>query len=258
MSDAQRAPRAEPASTSQEPLHEPPDGQHIGPEERASLFGRYGRRFSAGDTIVREGTPATETLLVHEGRVRLLRRVAMTDRNLAVLRPGDLFGEGALLEGASYGSTAIALSDGAALALDRATFRALLVRHPDVATRVVEQLVRRLRSAEDQIEIMMLRGAQSKVAGALVKLVTGPSGISSDAAVEVHATGAAVTISPVELSMRVGLDVDVVRRAIQRLRDRHYLRVSGERIEIADLEALRRLYVLLGTTDELAGRSSDT
>jgi CRP-like cAMP-binding protein len=253
MSDAQRAPRAEPAP----PASEPQGGPHIGPEERASLFGRYGRRFSAGESLVREGTPAKETLLVHEGRVRLFRRVSMTERTLAVLRPGDLFGEGALLEGATYGSTAIALSDGAVLALDRATFRSLLVRYPDVATRVVEQLVRRLRSAEDQIEIMMLRGVQSKVAGALVKLVTGPNGISSDAAVQVHENGAAVTISPVELAMRVGLDVDVVRRSIQRLRDRQYLRVLGERIEIADVEALRRLYLLLGTKDELAGRSSD-
>lgn len=247
MSDAERAPRAPRAQ-----------GEDLGPQERSSLFGRYGRRFTAGETLLREGTPAKETLLVHEGRVRLLRRVAMTDRSLAILRAGDLFGEGALLEGATYGSTAIALSDGAALVLDRATFRTLLARHPDVATRVVEQLVRRLRAAEDQIEIMMLRGVESKVAGALLKLATGPTGVSSDAAVNVQANGAAVTISPLELSMRVGLHVDVVKRTIQRLRDRQYLRVVGERIEIADVEALRQLYVLLGTRDELAGRSTDT
>ncbi len=158
MSDVERAPRAQTAA------------EQLGPEERASLFARYGRRFSAGETLLREGTPALETLLVHEGRVRLLRRVAMTDRSLAVLRAGDLFGEGALLEGATYGSTAVALSDGALLALDRPTFRSLLGRHPEVAIRVVEQLVRRLRDAEDKIEIMMLRGVQSMVTGTHHKL----------------------------------------------------------------------------------------
>jgi hypothetical protein len=39
-----------------------------------------------------------------------------------------------------------------------------------------------------------------------------------------------------------------------RLRERQYIRITGERIEIPDVEALRRLYTLLGTKDELAGQ----
>ena len=66
--------------------------------------------------------------------------------------------------------------------------------------------------------------------------------------------GAEVTISPVELSARVGLDVEAVKRTVQRLRDRQYVRITGERIEIPDVEALRRLYTLLGTKDDLSGR----
>ena len=107
--------------------------------------------------------------------------------------------------------------------------------------RAVDQLVRRLRDAEDQIEIMMLRGVQSKVTSALLKLAG-------------RATGAAeVNISPVELSTRVGLDVEAVKRTVARLRERQYIRITGERIEIPDVDALRRLYALLGTKDELAG-----
>lgn len=62
-----------------------------------------------------------------------------------------------------------------------------------------------------------------------------------------------MNISPVELSTRVGLDVEAVKVAVQRLRDRNYVRITGERIEIPDVDALRRLYALLGTKDELAG-----
>ena len=60
-------------------------------------------------------------------------------------------------------------------------------------------------------------------------------------------------MSPVELSSRVGLDVETVKRAVQRLRDQQYLRIVGERVEIPDLEALRRLYGLLGSKEELRG-----
>jgi CRP/FNR family cyclic AMP-dependent transcriptional regulator len=211
-----------------------------GPQGSARLLGRYGRRFAAGKTLFEEGTPASEAFLVHDGRVRLLKRVAMTERSLAVLREGDLFGEAALIEGTTYGSTAVGLSDGIVLALDRKTFRGLLERHPTVGARVIDQLVRRMRDAEDQIETMMLRGVQSRVTSALLKLA-GP------------ATGSAeVSISPVELSARVGLDVEAVKRAVQRLRDRQYIRIAGERIEIPDIDALRRHCTLLGAKDDLA------
>ncbi len=209
--------------------------------ERVQLVARFGRRFAAGETLVVEGTPARQSFLLQEGRVRLLRRVAMTDRSLAILCAGDLFGEGAMMDHATYGATAVALTEGALLALDRSTLRTLLEDHPKGAVQVIEQLVHRLRDAEDQLEIMMLRGVQSKVTSALLKLVGGAT-----------SGAASVTISPVELSSRVGLDVDAVKRTVQRLRDRHYLQILGERIEIPDVEALRKLHVLLGTKDDLA------
>jgi CRP/FNR family cyclic AMP-dependent transcriptional regulator len=232
MDEAERPPEPGP------PPPVAPDDS-IGAQERARLLGRYGRRFVAGESIFREGTLAREAFLLQEGRVRLLKHVAMAERSLAVVKPGDLFGEGALLDGTTYGSSAVAMTEGVVLALDRATLRTLLEGHPVVAMRVVDQLVRRLRDAEDQIEIMMLRGVQSKVTSALLKLAG-------------RATGAAeLNISPVELSTRVGLDVEAVKRTVARLRERQYIRITGERIEIPDVDALRRLYALLGTKDEL-------
>ncbi len=68
------------------------------------------------------------------------------------------------------------------------------------------------------------------------------------------AGGAAVfALSPMELSSRVGLDVDAVKRVVQQLREGQYLRVSDERLEVPDIEALRRLYALLGLKDEIRG-----
>ena len=148
----------------------PAPEEQVGPQESARLLGRYGRRFTAGETLFHEGSPAVEAFLVHDGRVRLLKRVAMADRSLAVLKEGDLFGEAALIEESTYGSTGVGLTDGVLLALDRKTFRGLLEKHPMVAARVIDQLVRRMRDAEDQIETMMLRGVQSRVTSALLKL----------------------------------------------------------------------------------------
>ena len=218
----------------------------LGISERARLVSRYGRTFAAGEVIFREDEAGTDAFLLQEGRVRLLKNIRNAERSLIVLKPGDLFGESALLDAAARSSTAVALTDGVALALDRQTFRSLLTNYPPIAVRVMEQLVRRVRDAEDQIEILMLKDSQYKVVSALLKLAIRSAPTESSAALE-------IAISPVELASRVGQDVDSVKRDMQRLRDQGYVRISGERIEIPDVEALRRLHALLGAKDELRG-----
>ncbi len=205
------------------------------------MLERYGRPFAQGELLFREGEPATDAFVLHQGRVRLLKRVRMAERSLSVLRAGDVFGEGAFLDGALRTSTAVALSDGVVLALDRGALRRILETSPEIAERILTQLVQRLRDAEDQIEVLLVRDTQSKVITALLKMARSTVGTAE------------LTVSPMELSSRVGLDIETVKRSVQRLRDQGYLRIVGERVEIPDLDALRRLYSLLGSKEELRG-----
>ena len=219
--------------------------EDFGPAEREKLLRRFGRRFAAGDVIFREGEAGNEAFLLQEGRVRLIKRVRAVERSLMVLRAGELFGESAFIHGALRSSTAIALSDAVALALDRAALQDLVDDNRSVSSSVVEQLVRRLRDAEDQIEIMMLRDGQSKIVSALLKL-------AQRAKTEDRA-GALLLISPMELSARVGMDVETVKRGVQKLREGKYVRVVDEQVEIPDVDSLRRLFQLLGVKDEIQG-----
>jgi len=216
----------------------------IDPQERGRLEEHYGRRFGVGETLLEEGAPARHVFLLQEGRVRLLRRVANVERGLSILKRGDLFGEGALRNVPAHASTAVALSDGSLLALDRDGFHALVERHPRLAIPIIERLLYRVRDAEDQIEIMMMTGPETRVTSALLKLASSLTGTAE------------VAISPLELSTYVGLGLDAVKRIVEGLCERRYLSVRRERIEIADIEALRRLNVLLGTKDDLARRDA--
>ena len=164
-----------------------------------------------------------------------------------VLKPGDLFGESALMAGATRSSTAIAVSTGQALALDAATLSSLLQKNPEIAGRIVQQLVRRLRDAEDQFENMLLRDHTSKVVNALLKLASDAGRTSGSAQ---------VAVSPLELSARSGLDVDTVRRAVIQLREGQYIRIVEEKVAIDDIDALRRLFTLLGMQEQARGQSA--
>src|SRR5690606_29191889 len=137
--------------------------------DQERLLARFGRRFHAGEVIFTEGIAATEAFLLQEGRVRLIKRVGAVERSLRVVRPGDLFGESALLQGTPRNSTAVALSDGAVVALAHDTCPLVLPASRAVGSRVLHHLIRRLRDAEAQIAILMLRVSQAEVVAALLK-----------------------------------------------------------------------------------------
>lgn len=219
--------------------------QGLAAEEQARLFERFGKRFAAGQSIYEVDQPAPACFLVQEGRVRLVKKVRGMERSLTILHPGDLFGEEALVEPAIRVSSAIAQSDVAVLALERKTFGALMSSNAAAATRLVEQIVRRLRDVEEQLENTMLADAPSRVVHTLIHLaVAAPPGSEG---------GASIPVSPLELAGRTALDVDAVKRAVQQLRDGGHIRIVDERIVVPDLEALRRLLVMLEAKEKVRG-----
>jgi CRP-like cAMP-binding protein len=161
-----------------------------------------------------------------------------------------LFGESALLRGAARSSTAVALDEVVTLAFDHATFEQVLATSPEVAGRVLNQLIRRMRDAEDQIEILMLRDGQSKVVVALMKFAQQEQLAGADPSGQIS-----LTLSPLELSAQVGLDVDTVKRIVAQLRETGHIRIQDERVEVPNLDSLRDLYSLLGIKDQLRGQA---
>ncbi|HON89140.1 MAG TPA: cyclic nucleotide-binding domain-containing protein, partial [Spirochaetales bacterium] len=69
-------------------------------------------RFYPKDTVVFcEGMPGTELYIIQKGSVKITKIVENTEVLLAVLKPGDIFGEMALLENKPRSATAIAYED---------------------------------------------------------------------------------------------------------------------------------------------------
>ena len=69
------------------------------------------KRFSRGDVIFRERDQASEAFVIESGRVEISTDVDFEPRVLAVLGPGEMFGEMAALDGTPRSATATALED---------------------------------------------------------------------------------------------------------------------------------------------------
>ena len=198
----------------------------------------YYRSFSAGTTLYYAGAPADEIFLIRDGRVRLLKRARGVERTTGLFGAGELVGEEARLPRAHRSATAEAIEPVTALVIESDTFRALTRKRPEVGEGAMQQLVRRLRRAEEQIENSMLPDRTIRVLNTLLH--------------EVDDTDQApLRLSPLELSTRTGLDLDQVKAVVGQLRDRGYLEVGDQTITIDDPSALRQLYDLLALKEDV-------
>ncbi len=212
--------------------------------QRQRLFNSHGRRFSTGEVVYRQGEPAQQIYVLQEGRVRLVKRVRLVERNLVVLDAGDLFGEIALSDRDEvYPSTAVTLTESSVLCFEARTFGTMVHSHPELALRLMRQLVRRLGEAEDQVENMLIKDRQSRVVNALLK-ASRRLDRRADEPLRLKMT-------PVELSSRVGLDVDTIKRVVHELRKGEYLKVYDDQLVIPSVEALEKLFELIGMKEDL-------
>jgi HlyB family type I secretion system ABC transporter len=90
-------------------------------------------RFPFGAPIVREGEEADSYYVLVSGRARVIKRTEGGEEvALNVLRPGDSFGEMALLEHGKRSFTVRASADVEALRLDKSIFHALVENHAEL------------------------------------------------------------------------------------------------------------------------------
>jgi len=99
------------------------------------------RLYEPGSVIVRQGDPGIGFFMIVDGRVE----VTHDGHTIREMGPGEFFGEMALLEERIRTATVSAKSRTRCLQLVRWDFRALLKENPELAVRMLEVVVQRLR-----------------------------------------------------------------------------------------------------------------
>jgi rhodanese-related sulfurtransferase len=96
---------------------------------------------SAGDIVFSQGDPGDSFFMIKSGSLRVFRKTAETiETDLAVLGPGDSFGEIALLTGAPRSATVEAISDARLITLSKEQFDKILKGYPEVSLTLIKQM----------------------------------------------------------------------------------------------------------------------
>ena len=119
------------------------------------------RRFDPGTTILRQGTSAVALYLLLDGEVEVTREPEEGGRavSLTRLRPGDIFGEMAVLDDDTRSSSVTALVSTRCALLSRWELIQELRGQPDLALELIRVLARRIRKMDERLATSEARQA---------------------------------------------------------------------------------------------------
>ena len=217
--------------------------------ERHFLFGKlsaneidalisYARveRYRAGREIFAKGSPGQSLMAVLRGSVKIS---SFSDSGNAIVfrifNAGEIFGEIAVLDGEERSADATALTDCELLVLNRRDLLPVLEKRADLCMILLRVLCRRLRTTTEQVEDVMFRHLESRVAKALVQLAesTGFHGGSSPSV--------ALHVSQRELGNMAAGSRESVNKHLQTWHRQGLIDLSKGSIMIRDVEAIKRL-----------------
>lgn len=141
----------------------------MGAEE--TLFQRFGKEFTKGTVLFREGEPGREMYVLQSGRIAISKRVRDLEKTLAVLGPGEFFGEMAIIANKPRNATATVAEDAKLLVIDSKTFEAMIRGNAEIAVRMIKKLAERLSEADAQIENLLMSDPASRVVHYLIQMV---------------------------------------------------------------------------------------
>ena len=177
-------------------------------------------RLERGDILFREGDPGDTLYVIGEGKVKLGRTSADGRENLiAILGPGEMFGELSLFDPGPRTMTATAVAETQLMGLGNDSLTELLTGRPEVAKALMAALAARLRRTNEHL------------ADPVFTDVPGPV---EDGIMVAH------DLTQEELAQLVGASRETVNKALADFATRGWLKLEARAVLLLDIERLKR------------------
>ncbi|MEL4503623.1 Crp/Fnr family transcriptional regulator [Luteococcus sp. H138] len=204
-----------------------------------------------GEMLFRSGDTATGLYVLASGKVKLTkpsrqpqpavttnrkgRPIVPTPREslLALIGPGEMFGELSVLDGGQRSTTATAMLDCKLYHVQREPMLALVEQNHDIAQAMLHQMAHRVRVSNETISGLVLSDVPGRMAFLLLTLAE-RFGTASERGVEVNHD-----LTQAELAQMVGASRETVNKVLTDFAARKWISMSGKTVVIRDAPRLR-------------------
>jgi CRP-like cAMP-binding protein len=205
----------------------------IGPYVKDALVsfppGESVRAYPGDRMVFSEGEPGDELYIIRKGLVKITKIAEGNEVLLALLKPGDIFGEMALLESKPRVACAITYGDCVLLAVSRANFTHMVATQPQIVARLTTLLAERIWLAYKQIANTLIGDPMGRMYDALLIQLEKNRGNTSVAQAYTFGFG------PRELINMVGLSPSEGDPLIKKLLLNRNIQLVNDHIKVSDV-----------------------
>ncbi|MBN1302325.1 MAG: Crp/Fnr family transcriptional regulator [Melioribacteraceae bacterium] len=196
------------------------------------------KKYPKDSVILMEEDSGTAMFVIIDGKVKVTR-TSNDGREviLSILGQSDFFGEMAILDGLSRSASVYAMEDSELFIIQRDQFLELLKEHPEVSIVLLQELTRRLRTADMKIKALSLKDAEGKVATVILQLAE-DIGKIKQGIVEIEKL-------PLQqdLANMAGTSRETISRTLHTFAKKGLVELEGSRLRILNFEKFKETYI---------------
>lgn len=193
------------------------------------------RRYQPGDVIFYEGDPGQVLYVVGSGQVRIFVNGADGSETSVIVfgRPGEMFGELAVVDGLPRSATAVALYPTTLFLLSRENFRKHMQQCPQFALNFMQELTLRVRYNTRQMDSLASLTVSQRLARKLIELAHNYGRVQHNGVV------INLALSQADLANLIGATRESTNKCLREFRQHGWVSIRQGHILIHDAEALR-------------------
>lgn len=205
--------------------------QKLSPHQQLEISDiAYTKTYEKGDMIYGAGDSSGTLYVLHTGRIKLYKISENGNQQiLRIVDPGDFLGELTLFSALPYNEFAQTLEESEMCIVEGHRLKELMKKYPDIAFSIMDELSRRLSSAQDHIESISQQTVIQRISEALLKYAKDNDRFD-------------LPITKGDLASQLAMSQETLSRQLTQLEKQGILALHGHRgIHILNRQALKNL-----------------
>lgn len=219
------------------PKYEAPEDGGLGvlKQFELSAFERFAKKYAPGQVVISEFEPGDTFYLIQRGSVQLMKYVNGTEKNLDILKPGEFFGEMAILDNSPRSATCMAKTSVKCLEFSKENFESIVTGNAVLALNLLKLFCKRIYDQRRRFKILAIKDLQARIADVFILLdeMNPPNNPNERSRKFYVNTG--------DIAHWAGLSFEITREEINRLVEKRKIEVYNDSIVVANITDMQRI-----------------
>ena len=198
-------------------------------------FKRFAKQYKPGNVIISEFEPGNSFYLIQSGRVQLVKCVNGAKKNLDIMKPGEFFGEMAILDNSPRSATCVAIGNVECLEFNKENFELLIMGNPQIAIILLKIFCKRIYDQRRRLRTLAIKDVQARIADVFLMFdEMNPSANANDRQRKFN-------VSAGDVAHWAGLSPEATRDEINKFVEKRKIEVYDNYIIVDNIADMKRI-----------------